>query len=39
MLTHFWPGTDRAASVAAASAEFQGTVLEATEGLSVGLQQ
>lgn len=39
MLTHFWPGTDRAASVAAASAEFHGTVLEATEGLTVGLRQ
>jgi ribonuclease BN (tRNA processing enzyme) len=39
MLTHFWPGTDRAASVAAASAGFDGTVLEATEDLTVALRQ
>jgi ribonuclease BN (tRNA processing enzyme) len=39
MLTHFWPGTDRPASIAAASAEFHGTVLEATEGLTVALQR
>ena len=39
MLTHFWPGTDRAASVAAASAEFHRTVLEATEGLTVALER
>jgi ribonuclease BN (tRNA processing enzyme) len=39
MLTHFWPGTDRAASVAAAFAEFGGDVLEATEGLTVSLMQ
>ena len=38
MLTHFWPGNDRAASVAAASAEFGGDVLEATEGLTVTLR-
>ena len=37
MLTHFWPGNDRAASVAAASAEFDGEVLAADEGLAVGL--
>jgi ribonuclease BN (tRNA processing enzyme) len=39
MLTHFWPGTDRSASIAAASAEFHGTVLEATEDLTVALQR
>jgi ribonuclease BN (tRNA processing enzyme) len=38
MLTHFWPGTDRSASIAAASVEFHGTVLEATEDLTVALQ-
>lgn len=37
MLTHFWPGNDRAASVAAASAEFGGDVLTAEEGLAVEL--
>jgi hypothetical protein len=37
MLTHFWPGNDRAASVATASAEFGGEVLEATEGRAVTL--
>jgi ribonuclease BN (tRNA processing enzyme) len=37
MLTHFWPGNDRAASTAAASAEFDGDVLTAEEGLTVGL--
>lgn len=37
MLTHFWPGNDRAAAVAAAEAEFGGEVLAATEGLSVRL--
>jgi ribonuclease BN (tRNA processing enzyme) len=37
MLTHFWPGNDRAAAVAAASAEFGGEVLEATEGGTVRL--
>ena len=31
MLTHFWPGNDRAAAVAAATAEFGGEVLAATE--------
>ena len=37
MVTHFWPGNDRAASMAAASAEFDGDVLAAEEGLTVGL--
>jgi hypothetical protein len=37
MLTHFWPGNDRAASVAAASAEFGGEVLAADEDLGVSL--
>jgi ribonuclease BN (tRNA processing enzyme) len=37
MLTHFWPGTDRAASVAAASAEFGAEVLAASEDLRVSL--
>lgn len=37
MLTHFWPGNDRAASVAAARAEFGGEVLAASEGLVVEL--
>jgi ribonuclease BN (tRNA processing enzyme) len=37
MLTHFWPGNDRAASVAAASAEFDRDVLAAEEGLTVKL--
>lgn len=37
MLTHFWPGNDRAASVAAAREEFGGEVLAAEEGLSVPL--
>lgn len=37
MVTHFWPGNDRAASVAAASAEFDGDVLIAEEGLTVEL--
>jgi ribonuclease BN (tRNA processing enzyme) len=37
MVTHFWPGNDRAASLAAASAEFGGDVLAAEEGLAVGL--
>jgi hypothetical protein len=32
---HFWPGNDRAASVAAA-AEFDGDVLAAEEGLTTG---
>jgi ribonuclease BN (tRNA processing enzyme) len=37
MVTHFWPGNDRAASRAAASAGFGGDVLIADEGLTVGL--
>ena len=37
MLTHFWPGHDRAASVAAASAEFGGAVLAAEEDIVVEL--
>ncbi|WP_309113250.1 MBL fold metallo-hydrolase [Saccharothrix sp.] len=37
MLTHFWPGNDRAAAVAAARAEFAGEVLTAEEELFVPL--
>src|SRR5580692_8243791 len=37
MITHFWPGNDRAASLAAASTEFDGDVLTAEEGLAVRL--
>lgn len=37
MLTHFWPGNDRAAAVAAARAEFDGEVLAAEEGLTIDL--
>jgi len=37
MLTHFWPGNDRVAAVAAASAEFGAEVLAADEGLAVRL--
>lgn len=37
MLTHFWPGNDRAAALAAASTNFAGKVLAATEGLAVRL--
>jgi ribonuclease BN (tRNA processing enzyme) len=37
MLTHFWPGNDRAAAVAAAQARFDGEVLTATEDLVVPL--
>jgi ribonuclease BN (tRNA processing enzyme) len=37
MLTHFWPGNDRAASVAAARTEFAGEVLAAQEDLVVPL--
>jgi len=32
MLTHFWPGNDRAAAVAAAGATFPGPVIAAAEG-------
>lgn len=35
MLTHFWPGNDRATAVAAARAEFDGEVLAAEEDLVV----
>ncbi|WP_204075212.1 MBL fold metallo-hydrolase [Planotetraspora phitsanulokensis] len=37
MLTHFWPGNDRAASVAAAQLAFDGDVLAAEEDLTVTL--
>jgi hypothetical protein len=37
MVTHFWPGNDRAAAAAAASAEFGWEVLTAEEGLTVEL--
>jgi hypothetical protein len=37
MLTHFWPGNDRAVSVAAARTEFNGEVLAAQEDLVVTL--
>lgn len=37
MLTHFWPGNDRAAAVAAAQAEFGGDVLAADEDLALPL--
>ncbi|MGC4820837.1 MBL fold metallo-hydrolase [Micromonospora sp. DT63] len=37
MLTHFWPGNDRAAAVAAAQREFDGPVLAAGEDLAVML--
>ncbi|MQY10961.1 hypothetical protein SRB5_10750 [Streptomyces sp. RB5] len=37
MLTHFWPGNDRAASLAAASGHFDGQVLAAEEDLTVAL--
>ena len=39
LLTHFWPGNDRAASVAAASAEFGADVLAADEDLVISLGQ
>ncbi|WP_432893782.1 MBL fold metallo-hydrolase [Kribbella sp. CA-245084] len=35
MLTHFWPGSDRAVSVREAQAEFDGEVIAADEGLVV----
>jgi ribonuclease BN (tRNA processing enzyme) len=35
LLTHFWPGTDRAVSMAEARAEFTGDVLVADEGLTL----
>jgi ribonuclease BN (tRNA processing enzyme) len=37
MLTHFWPGTDRAAAIAAAREEFDGEILAAEEDLTVRL--
>lgn len=37
LLTHFWPGRDRALSVAQAEATFGGEVLAAEEGLVVAL--
>jgi ribonuclease BN (tRNA processing enzyme) len=37
MLTHFWPGSDRAAWVAEARRSFPGEVLAAEEGLAVAL--
>jgi hypothetical protein len=37
MLTHFWPGNDRAAAVAAAQVEFDGAVLAAEEDLTLML--
>jgi ribonuclease BN (tRNA processing enzyme) len=37
MLTHFWPGSDRAVSVAEAAAAFPGEVLTAEENLLVPL--
>ncbi|QYC38281.1 ribonuclease Z [Nonomuraea coxensis DSM 45129] len=35
MLTHFWPGNDRDAAVAAARSAFGGVVLAAEEGLTI----
>ncbi|GAA1974945.1 MBL fold metallo-hydrolase [Amycolatopsis minnesotensis] len=37
LLTHFWPGADRSASVAQARERFGGEVLAATEGMVVEL--
>lgn len=37
MLTHFWPGNDRARSVAEARERFSGDVLAADEGLTIDL--
>jgi hypothetical protein len=37
MLTHFWPGSDRAVSVAEAAAAFPGEILTAEENLLVPL--
>jgi len=37
LLTHFWPGSDRAVSVAEAQEEFRGEVIAAEEGLTVPL--
>ncbi|MDR0345937.1 MAG: MBL fold metallo-hydrolase [Nocardiopsaceae bacterium] len=38
LLTHFWPGSDRAALAAVAAAEFGGPVLVADEGLEITLR-
>ncbi|GAB3871621.1 hypothetical protein GCM10029964_008410 [Kibdelosporangium lantanae] len=37
MLTHFWPGADRAAAAAAAGEVFGGPVICAEEGMVVDL--
>jgi ribonuclease BN (tRNA processing enzyme) len=37
LLTHFWPGSDRAVSAAQARAEFGGEVIVADEGLTIAL--
>ena len=37
LLTHFWPGNDRVASRAAATAVFSGEVLVAEEGMEISL--
>jgi ribonuclease BN (tRNA processing enzyme) len=37
LLTHFWPGSDRAVSVAEARQEFSGEVIAAEEGLTITL--
>lgn len=37
MLTHFWPGNDRAAAVAAAAAEFGPDVVAADEGQAISI--
>lgn len=39
MLTYFWPGNDRIAAVAAATAEFGADVLAANEGFTVTVSQ
>jgi ribonuclease BN (tRNA processing enzyme) len=38
LLTHFWPGSDRAVSVAEAARIFDGEVLAAEEGLVLSLE-
>jgi hypothetical protein len=37
LLTHFWPGNDRAATLAAARNEFGGELLAAEEDLVIAL--
>jgi ribonuclease BN (tRNA processing enzyme) len=37
LLTHFWPGSDRAISVAEATQVFDGEVIAAEEGLVISL--